>query len=121
MKTLLIIINISVFAISSLNGQGIDAQLQMIHEASPQERVKMMNELKRQIVQMNQNERLSAISKLRLELKSEEPRAKDINRAQFQSSKEMLNNQTLNQSQALKQQMFSVGQKESGKMRNRVQ
>lgn len=51
------------FAIQK-NSMDIDAQIQKIRTAPPQLRVKLMNEFKRRISQMNQSERLDAIESM---------------------------------------------------------
>lgn len=102
MKIVLRVINLIIVTFLSLAGQDIDEQMQMIREASPKERVEMMNKLKRQIVQMNQNDRAEAIEQLRAQMKQKEAIHQGVTRDQFQNSGQMLHTQTFNQQQAAK-------------------
>ena len=74
-------------------------EMQKIREASPKERVKLMNELKRRIVQMNKNERNDAISKLRSQLQTKKQNIQTITKQQFHNSHESFSNQRNNQQQ----------------------
>ena len=48
----------------------VDAQIEQIQNATPKERVKLMNELKRHLAQMNQMDRQAAIVKLQERMRS---------------------------------------------------
>ena len=64
-KTISVFIMMIFFARIVWGGESIDAQIEAIRKAPPQERFKLMNRLKRQLVQMNQKQRSEAIAKLR--------------------------------------------------------
>ena len=49
----------------SIAAGSIDEQIKQIQTASAQDRVGLMNEFKKQLIQMNQEQRIEAISKLR--------------------------------------------------------
>jgi len=98
MKTLLILFML--FNLSPLNAQDLDAEMQKIREASPQERVKLMNQLKRRIANMNQNERNDAIHKLRSQNTNKQHNRENINKGQFRNAHESFNGQSNNQRQA---------------------
>jgi len=98
MKTLMIFLTLVIF--SSLNAQDLDLEMQNIRQASPQERVKLMNELKRRIAKMNQNERSDAINQLRAQIKGHKPSRESVNKQQFMNSHESFHNQQNNQHQA---------------------
>lgn len=100
MKTLLIFLVLFTLSSSSLGAQELDLEMQQIREASPQERVKLMNQLKRRIAKMNQNERADAINKLRAQTANKQQNRKNINNQQFDNSHESFNNQSNNQRQA---------------------
>lgn len=110
MKRALDIMAIVIVTTLSLYAQDIDTQMQMIREASPQERVEMMNKLKRQIVQMNQNDRAQAIARLRAQMKEKNAIHQSVARDQFQNSGQMLHTQTFNQQQAAKGHMQNRGE-----------
>ena len=109
MKRVLIVISIMILTTISLYAQDIDTQMQKIREASPQERVQMMNSLKRQIVQMNEAQRNEAIAQLRSGAQHKQTINQDVSREQFQNSQEMFHNQMLQHQQAGKQYMQSRG------------
>ena len=99
MKTVLIFLTLLIVTTLHLSAQDIDAQMQSIRQAAPAERVKMMNELKRQIAQMNQNDRTAAIDTLRSSMKKQNSMNEGVNRQQFQNSQEMFQNQQQHQKQ----------------------
>jgi hypothetical protein len=53
----------------------IDAQIKAIEDASPQERYKLMNAFKREIVQMKESERIKALKKLSIINRSKHARS----------------------------------------------
>lgn len=55
----------------SFADESIDAQIQEIKNAPPQERVKLMNKLKTQLANMNAEQRSEAISKLRTQSRTQ--------------------------------------------------
>ena len=99
MKTVLTFLALLVLTTLHLSAKDIDAQMESIRQASPSERVKMMNELKRQIAQMNQNDRTAAINSLRSSMKKPNRMDESVNRQQFQNSHEMFQNQQQHQKQ----------------------
>lgn len=111
MKTVLIFLTLFVITTLHLSAQDIDAQMESIRQASPQERVQLMNELKRQIAQMNQSDRSTAINNLRSSMQKKNMMQESVNRGQFQSSQEMFQKQTENQKQAGNQIMQGEGKK----------
>ena len=104
MKILLIFLTL--LTLSSLNAQDLDLEMQSIREASPQERVRLMNELKRRIVQMNQNERSDAIKQLQAQIKGHKPNRESVNKQQFINSHESFNNQKNNQQHQVRNQIL---------------
>jgi hypothetical protein len=98
MKILLIFLTL--LTLSSLYAEDLDGEMQKIREASPKERVKLMNDLKRRIAKMNQNERSDAINKLRSQIKGRVKSRQDVAKQQFSNTHESLNNQRSNQHQA---------------------
>lgn len=96
--------------LSPLFAEDIDMKMQKIREASPKERVKLMNSLKREIAAMNQQERDEAIHKLQLQTKSKKRLHDNINKEQFQQMRETQQSQRRNQQQAAKQYMQSADQ-----------
>jgi len=99
MKTMLTFLTLLIITTLHLSAQDIDAQMEQIRQASPAERVKMMNELKRQIAKMNQNDRTAAINTLRASMKKPTRMDEGVNRQQFQNSHEMFQNQQQHQKQ----------------------
>jgi thioredoxin-related protein len=97
MKTLLVFLTLLI--LSSLHAENLDMEMQKIREASPQERVKLMNKLKRRIIQMNKSERSVAINKLRTHLKGKTHNIKNITKEQFHNSHESFSNQRNHQHQ----------------------
>ena len=61
MKAIFLVIFITILTFS----QSINEQIKALQDATPQKRVDMMNEIKRQLIEMNQEERSSTIEKLR--------------------------------------------------------
>ncbi len=107
MKTLFIFLTLLILTTLHLNAQDIDAQMEQIRQASPQERVHLMNELKRQIAQMNKSDRTTAINNLRSSSQKKNMMNKGVNRQQFQNSQEMFQKQQQNQKQIGNQLMKS--------------
>ena len=99
MKNMLTFLTLLIITTLHLSAQDIDAQMEQIRHASPAERVKMMNELKRQIAQMNQNDRTTAINTLRASMKKPRRIDEGVSRQQFQNSHEMFQNQQQHQKQ----------------------
>ena len=50
--------------------EAVDAQIQAIKDADPQERRELINELKQEIAQMNKDEQSEAVIQMRLQLKA---------------------------------------------------
>jgi len=59
----------------------IDSYITQIKKASPQERVKLMNEFKQRIAQMNKQERLKSIQKMQVKMRMPD----QINRSNMQT------------------------------------
>jgi len=66
MRVLFILVIISVIGFP----QTINEQIKVLKNASPQKRVELMNHIKKQLITMNQKERLQAIHILKAELQS---------------------------------------------------
>jgi len=84
----------------------VDAQIQEIQSASPQERVKLMNEFKIRISQMNQEERSAVIKQMQTKMHAKVQvgtPAENIEHRQMQSSEELVKYQTINQHQVADQ------------------
>ena len=62
-KQLIVMFFIFFFSFS-VSAVSIDEQIEAIKKASPQERVRLMNEFKRKLVQMNRKQRLETITKM---------------------------------------------------------
>jgi regulator of replication initiation timing len=90
---------LTLLMLSSLHAEDLDMEMQKIRKASPQERVKLMNELKRRIAQMNVNERNDAISRLRSQVKTKKQNIQTITKQQFHNSHDSFSNQRNNQQQ----------------------
>lgn len=99
MKTVLIFLIFFYVSTLSLVAENIDTKMQKIREATPTQRVKLMNELKKEIALMNQDQRNEAISELRLQMSLKTQMKQVVNKEQFQNSKEIFQNQNLNQQQ----------------------
>ena len=64
-------ISILLFIITNiLSSQTINEQIHALEKASPQERVKLMNNIKRELISMNEEKRMSTISSLREKLQA---------------------------------------------------
>lgn len=59
---------IIMLSISISIAEDINEQIKSLEEATPQERVELMNHIKEQLIEMNQNERMNTIEKLRSKL-----------------------------------------------------
>ncbi len=105
MKVLLMFLTLFIITTLHLSAQNIDTQMQEIREASPSQKVRLMNELKRQIAKMNQNDRTDAINTLRTSRKKRDGLSESVNRQQFQNSQEMIQKQQQNQQQSGNQYM----------------
>lgn len=46
----------------------LDEQIKLLEHATPKERVELMNKIKEQLIEMNQNERMNTIEKLRAKM-----------------------------------------------------
>jgi len=92
MKTMLIFLTLLFLTTLHLSAQSIDAQMEQVRQASPAQRVKLMNELKREIAQMNRNDRTAAINTLRASMKNPHRVDENIHRQEFQSSPKMFQN-----------------------------
>lgn len=77
----------------------IDAQIQQIRTASPEMRVKLMNEFKKRLVQMNQSERVDAIRSIqaKTEPKSSQTMQKSV--MHIDEHKDLVKFQNMNQEQ----------------------
>lgn len=76
-KTIFIIMIIFLASIA-WSAPSIDAQIEAIKKAPPKERFRLMNRLKRQLVQMNQKQRSEAIAKLRAKTAKEHRMQKGV-------------------------------------------
>jgi len=59
---------IIMLSISISIAEDINEQIKSLEEATPQERVELMNHIKEQLIEMNQHERMNTIEKLRSKL-----------------------------------------------------
>lgn len=59
---------IMILSISLSAEESINEQIKSLEQATPQERVEVMNHIKEQLIEMNQNERMNTIAKLREKL-----------------------------------------------------
>jgi len=66
-----VIISLIILSILSLS-QTISEQIHALENANIQERVTIMNSIKKQLISMNQEKRLEALKSLRMKLKSKE-------------------------------------------------
>ena len=87
------------------NGVSVDAQIQKIRTASPQERVKLMNEFKLRVSQMNRDERSAVLKQMqsRVHTKKREgagSTAKNMKGRVIHSREEIAKYQNMNQHQA---------------------
>jgi len=85
----------------------IDAQIEKIQNAPAQERVQLMNEFKKQLMAMNQEQRDEAISKMQTKMQT---RAKD---GSEESSAEMVQTRTEKQAEVRAQTKAKDGSPES--------
>ena len=65
MKKLIFILSIFIFITIPINAVSLDAYIAKMQNVSPERRVKMMNKLKKALVNMNKSQRKIAIEKLR--------------------------------------------------------
>jgi len=110
MKIFLLFFLLFFATLSSLFAEDMDAKMQKIREASPQERVKLMNELKRQIAAMNKEDRDATIRSLQEQMRDKNQIHKNVNQEQFQQSQGIQHEQGRNQQQAGKQYIHNNGQ-----------
>jgi len=105
----------------------VDAQIQKIQSAAPQERVKLMNEFKIRISQMNREERASVIKQMQSKMHKKPQqvaRHNNIGHRQMQNSEEILNQQNTNQHQVANQVLHrkqSMNQPMSGGVKGRIE
>ncbi len=66
--SILIIIGSLVQLVADTTPSSIDMQIKAINQAAPQERVKLMNQFKEQLANMNSDERSAAISEMRSQM-----------------------------------------------------
>ena len=99
MKRLLLVLVLLLVGSPFVTAEDIDAKMQKIREASPQERVKLMNALKREIATMNKNERDAAISTLQAKNKSKQQVRQEVNSRVFEQAQEMQQTQSRSQQQ----------------------
>jgi len=83
---LVVLLTSLLFANSELD---IDSYITKIKEAAPEERVKLMNEFKQKIAQMNKEERLQSIKKMQTKMQ-----------VQTQHNSEISTHQNMNHNQA---------------------
>jgi phage-related minor tail protein len=105
MRTFLFFIALLFVSTLPLFGEEMDAKMQKIREASPQERVKLMNELKREIAAMNREQRDEAIKALRLKMNGHKERAQRVQSQQFQNMQKNMQSQNFTQKQTGSQYM----------------
>ena len=79
----------------------IDSYISKIKRASPEQRVKLMNEFKRQVAQMNKEERIKSIQQMQKKMQSSSKKS-HVN-MQDQHNNEMTTYQNMNQKQAVNQ------------------
>jgi len=91
-KTVLIVMILSILALAET--LSIDSQIQKIQSASPQDRVKLMNEFKRRVAQMNAQERGAIIAAMRMKMNSH------VQTMQMQHNDNMAHTQNMYQTQA---------------------
>jgi len=103
MKTILLTL---VFLTTLLFGQGmnsIDQQIEAIQKAPAKQRVQMMNEFKKKLMQMNQEQRMAAISKMRSKMAAhsmQHANNQHIETMQMDAMDKMPHIQNMNQHQA---------------------
>ena len=90
---------------ASLFGSDMDAKMEAIRQAPPQERAAMMNALKREIATMNQTQRNEAIRSLESQRKTQQQSSSQFQNRALTSSKELHQLQGQNQQQAGAQYM----------------
>lgn len=76
---------ILVLLFATLFAEDIDRKMQQIREASPQERVKLMNALKREIAAMNRTQRDKAIASLRIKMGAKMEQSQSIQKGEFRN------------------------------------
>jgi uncharacterized membrane protein YukC len=59
---------ILITSISIAFTQSLDEQIKSLESVTPKERVELMNKIKEQLIEMNQNERMNTIEKLRAKM-----------------------------------------------------
>jgi len=109
MKRLLLVLALLLIGSSFVMAEDIDIKMQKIREASPQERVKMMNALKREIATMNKNERDATISALQAQNRSKQQVRQEVNNRVFEQLQEMQQAQGHSQQQATREFMKNRG------------
>ena len=114
MRGLFITLTLLSTLLLSNNSVDIDSYIAQIKKASPQERVKLMNEFKQKVAQMNKEQRLKSIEKMQAKMKASRPQ-KNYNTMQGQHTNEMNTYQNMNQKQAGKQLKFEENHKDGMK------
>ena len=92
----------------------IDMQIQAIHQAAPQERVKLMNAFKEQLASMNAEERSAAISEMRTQMQGHQGRETQ----QHQEMREHAQHEQMQQSERM-QRMDQMQERHAGEQMNR--
>jgi len=103
--------------LSANEARSIDQQITAIQNASPQERVKLMNQFKQQLASMNAKERSKSISQLREKMhndKADEHMNSEAQRDQMQQSEHLQRMEQMQQQHA-GQQVHDM-EKEMGKI-----
>lgn len=95
MQTIMFLVMLIVLSASSLFAENIDTKMQKIREAPPQERVHLMNALKREIASMNRQQRDETINALRFQAKTN--RGHEVKNEQFQNLQHNLQQQNASQ------------------------
>ena len=87
----------------------IDSQIETIGKASAQERVQLMNEFKKRLSQMNENDRSEAIDKLQAKVRTRTQTRTRTQEMQAKNTQEILQHQNMNQQQVGNQFMKTSG------------
>ena len=92
----------------------IDMQIKAIHQAAPQERVKLMNAFKEQLASMNAEERSAAISEMRTQMQGHQGRETQPH----QEMREHAQHEQMQQSERM-QRMDQMQERHAGEQMNR--
>jgi len=99
MKRFFILLTLLSTLLLANNSVDIDSYIAQIKKASPERRVKLMNEFKQKVAQMNKEERLKSIQQIQAKMKANSHQV-DHNTMQTQHINEMNTYQNMNQKQA---------------------